>query len=386
MYYTFITKNTPKQLTFTEIFNNYHNPSFFIPRKEILTTHTVKQETLTDAQKTQLYNKYKIREMQQKLLIYENTYQGLLLDNMTPHYDTFYIPKHSGGLRRIDAPKQELMFALKQMQLLFENNFHTLAHNAAYAYVKTRSTVDALQKHQKHKSRWFLKLDIKNFFPNCTETLIMAQLQKIFPFNLICEDPEAHHALQTCVKLCLLNEVLPQGTPMSPLLTNLIMVPIDDTLTKLTQNNPFNQHFCYTRYADDLLISCEFTFDWKKVQNKVQAVLKAEGTPFKLKREKTRYGSSAGSNWNLGLMLNKDNNITIGHKQKQRLKATIFAFLKDLTDGVTWSRIDVQTLLGNISYYKKVEPDYIDHVIRQYNTKFHKNLEEEIKEIIRQTI
>jgi len=35
-------------------------------------------------------------------------------------YRTFHIPKHGGGLRRIDAPVQELMDALRQLKSLFE--------------------------------------------------------------------------------------------------------------------------------------------------------------------------------------------------------------------------------------------------------------------------
>ena len=373
MYYTFITKPTQRQVTFEEVYRNYANPHYLntlYPEHNILRTFTVKQDTLTDAQKQTLITKFNIPKMREEIENFVKKYQHLLIDNMQNHYETFHIPKNSGGLRRIDAPKPELMAALSELKNIFEHKLHVLPHDNAFAYVRTRSTVDALQRHQNFNSKWFLKIDIKDFFPSCTPEFILTQLQKLFPFNLICENNESKFALEFCIKLCILNGGLPQGTPMSPVLTNLIMLPIDYELSKFTHNNKLKQHFCYTRYADDILISCQYSFEWQKVQNAIQKILRDHPTPFLLKRTKTRYGSSAGQNWNLGLMLNKDNNITIGYKQKQRFKAAIFTFLKDLTDGITWSTIDVQTLLGHISYYKKIEPGYIQHILDKYTEKF----------------
>ena len=38
------------------------------------------------------------------------------------HYETFHIPKHSGGMRRIDAPKPELMALFRDIKDIFEKN------------------------------------------------------------------------------------------------------------------------------------------------------------------------------------------------------------------------------------------------------------------------
>jgi len=68
----------------------------------------------------------------------------------------------------------------------------------------------------------------------------------------------------------------------------------------------------YTRYADDLLISGRQGFSADEAQNVVGEVLAYFHAPFAVKPEKTRYGSRSGSNWNLGVVLNKDKEITIG--------------------------------------------------------------------------
>ena len=258
-----------------------------------------------------------------------------------------------------------------------QNIFKALPHNSAYAYVPGRSTVDALKIHQENKSKWFLKLDIKNFFPNCTPDLIMAQLKQIFPFEILFKNPEAYTKFYEIVQSASLDGALPQGSPASPALTNLLMLPYDYQIQKTLWDFD-KQTFKYTRYADDLLISCKYKFNYQKIENKIQDLI----SPFRINTEKTRFGSSAGSNWNLGLMLNKDNQITIGHKRKQRFKAAIFSFLSDLKNGVHWDIIDAQILLGEYSYFRRVEPDYIDAIMIKYKHKFNLDPKQELVNLI----
>lgn len=70
-------------------------------------------------------------------------------------YETFKIPKKSGGLRTINAPQDELKAALRELKAIFEQDCKAMWHAAAYAYVPGRSTMDCVKKHQKNESRWF---------------------------------------------------------------------------------------------------------------------------------------------------------------------------------------------------------------------------------------
>lgn len=352
-----------------ETTNTNRHPDYF---KTI--TYLVEEQ---DNAYTKLLTKYPITAMRNKLIDLEQRYIHLLKEDMSDMYDTFYIPKHSGGMRRIDAPKPELMAALLNVKNTFQYDFYSLAHNAAHAYVAKRSSITAMQLHQKHESRWFLKLDLKDFFPSHNLEYTYNTLQHIFPYSALPQD-----TLKNLLKLGLLNDSLPQGTPLSPLLTNLLMIPIDQAITDVLRNEQ-EKYFVYTRYADDLLISCKYNFDWQAVQEKIKIVLRNYQTPFQLKTEKTHYGSASGRNWNLGIMLNKDNNLTIGHKQNQRFKAALFNFLKDLTNGKHWDKMDVQVLLGKISYYKAIEPDYVEHVIKTYSEKFNTDAMRVIKNALR---
>ena len=278
-----------------------------------------------------------------------------LLGDPASHYTTFKIPKHSGGYREINAPDETLSECIIDVKKILERDLQVLTHDAAFAYVKTRSAFNALQRHQRNKSRWFLKLDIKKFFDNCTPKFIKEQLKQVHPFSYVYQkEPELfNETIDNLTKLCCLNNGLPQGTQISPLLTNLIMIPIDYKITKYLNEFDRHQRFIYTRYADDILISAKMNWNWTRTLLDIQEIL--NGTPLEIKQEKTRYGSSSGRNWNLGLMYTKDNTITIGAKRKRYIKAGMHNFELN-PDGFELE--ELQHLLGELSYLQSIEPEY----------------------------
>lgn len=291
-------------------------------------------------------------------------------------YYSFKIPKRSGGFRTINAPHPPLMNALNELKSILENEFGALYHTAAFAYVKGRCHVDAIKKHQLNESNWFLKLDFADFFGSISLDFLFKMISMSFPFSEVCKTQRGKEALWTALSLCFLDNKLPQGTPISPLLTNLLMIPIDHRLF----NTLAHKRFVYTRYADDMLISCIQAFNFKEIESEIESVLAEFDAPLKIKSEKTRYGSRKGSNWNLGVMLNKDNNITVGHMKKKYFKASICNFILDEQNGKAWDIEEVQTLAGIASYYRSIEPEYFDYVIKHHNQKFHCNFDQMIKQ------
>lgn len=286
-------------------------------------------------------------------------------------YDRFYIPKKSGGLREINAPVPELMEALRELKMLFETKMFASYHTSAFAYVPKRSTVDAVKRHQRNESRWFLKTDFSDFFGSTTLGFVMHMLSMIFPFSEIIMQG-GRDVLEIALSLCFLNGGLPQGTPISPMLTNLMMIPIDHRLYNCLRDYKGN-NYVYTRYADDSIISSRKSFDMDDIIGFINATLAEFKAPFKIKPEKTRYGSRAGSNWNLGLMLNKDNEITIGQKKKQLYRAMVCNYILDRKNDKPWELHDVQVLRGLTNYYHMIEPEYIEGVIKFNNEKFNVN-------------
>jgi hypothetical protein len=276
-------------------------------------------------------------------------------------YTEYHIPKSTGGFRLISAPNDEL----KLTQRMLADALHFVQaypHDAAYAYVTDRTCKTALQIHQEAKTKWFYKFDIKDFFPSCTAEVLTTVLSNVFPF---CSMSETQ--FNQLLHIALYNNSLPQGSPLSPLLSNMIMVPFDFAMYYSIK------HFggVYTRYADDILISLPQRKDLHYVQKIVARHLKERVHPsFKLNTEKSRCGSINGSNWNLGLMLNKDHNITLGHKNKMKLKAKINNFIFDFTNQNYWSIIDTQVLQGELNYFMQIEPEYARFVIQRLENKY----------------
>lgn len=309
-----------------------------------------------------------ITKMITLLASFNTTHAELFAKERSTLYYTFHIPKSSGGLRRIDAPWQELKTALIQLKTLFEENMFALYHTSSFAYVRGRCTIDSIKRHQQNESKWFVKFDFSNFFGSTTLQFVLSMFSMIFPFSEIVKSPEGQEELSKALSLCFLNGGLPQGTPISPFITNAMMIPIDHKLYNSLRNFE-KRRFIYTRYADDLLVSSKYHFDKDLVRDHVLSVLQEFNAPFTLNPDKTRYGSSAGRNWNLGVMLNKDNQITIGHKKKKQFKAMLDNYIRAKKTGSPWELNDVQVLNGLISYYHMVEGDYIDYVIKMYSEK-----------------
>lgn len=293
--------------------------------------------------------------------------QSMTTEEINKSYSTFFIPKKTNPnkMRRIDAPSSELKSIQNYYKTYIENILNVLPHKNAAAYVKEKSIVDAMKKHQDNESRWYLQIDLKDFFPSINREYLSKMLKMVFPFKYIEEE-----IFEDIIKYSLLNDSLPQGSVLSPLLTNLIMVPIDHKLTELLQN--YNKHhFVYTRYADDITISCKENFNPNKIIKEIKTVFKLFDCPFYINDEKTRYGSRAGKNYHLGIIINKDNKLSIGHEKNQQFRAMLFNFIKNYE---SWSAKDVQKMLGLISYYSSIEKDYIDKTIKKYNQKFNTDI------------
>ena len=303
-----------------------------------------------------------------KLTRYNQSTEELRKKNRHELYKSFCIPKKSGGLRHINAPEAELMDALRRQKTVYEQDFHVLYHTSAFAYIKNRCTVDAVKRHQANESKWFAKLDLHDFFGSTTLDFVMSMFSMIFPFSEVVKVPEGKAQLCKALELAFLDGGLPQGTPISPLITNVMMIPVDFKLTKAFRNYE-KQRFVYTRYADDFIISSQYDFDVHEVEKMVVDTLKEFGAPFSINASKTRYGSSAGRNWNLGVMLNKDNEITVGYKKKRQFQSMMYNYISDKRNGVAWPREDIMAMQGLHSYYRMVEPEAIDAIVKHTNEK-----------------
>lgn len=323
-----------------------------------------------------------VQELIQVLTVFNEQTKTLREKPRHDLYREFHIPKKSGGLRKIDAPEPELMDALRRLKTIFEEDFKALYHTSAFAYVKHRSIIDCIKRHQANESKWFGKYDLSNFFGSTTPEFVLHMFSMVFPFSEIMKDEIGRQEFETAISLAFLDGGLPQGTPISPTITNIMMIPVDFKLANGFRD--FNdQRFIYTRYADDFQVSSKYTFSFREVEKFISNTLHEFGAPFQINSSKTRYGSSAGSNWNLGIMLNKDNEITVGYKKKKQFQAMLSSYIMDRKNGVVWDKSDIQTMDGYRNYYRMVEGDTIDKMVEHIGQKFGVNVVQMIKQDLR---
>lgn len=339
-------------------------------------TRTDKFETLP----VRLCGLYDVNKLISVLEVFNAQTAELRAEERVKLYRTFYIPKSSGhGLRRIDAPCDELKTALYRLKDIIEKDFGALYHTSAFAYIKKRCPIDAVKRHQQNESKWFAKFDLTNFFGSATPDFVKRQFSLIYPFSEVVKVPRGKAALETALDLAFLNGGLPQGTPVSPTITNVIMIPVDYALSNSFRDFDKN-YLVYTRYADDFIISSKYKFDVRRVEQYIIDVLAEHGCPFSLNKDKTRFGSSAGRNYNLGVLLTKENEIKVGSAKKRRFQAMLSNYVLDRKNGMPWDLGDIQVLEGYRNYYRMVEGEAIDKLVEHIGEKYDVDIVKLIKE------
>ena len=374
VYITMMQSPMYRQMTLEEfLFEDFRDSGVLNPNTSNTRTYAA------DVVPLKYLEKINVESLIAKLTAFNKSVDYLRKEPREKLYYTFHIPKKSGGKwRRIDAPVPELMDALRTLKRMFETDFNALYHTSAFAYIKHRSTLDAVKRHQSNESKWFGKYDLSNFFGSTTLDFVMKQFSMVFPFSEVIKRKDGERELRNALELGFLNGGLPQGTPLSPIVTNIMMIPIDFKLANGFRNLD-DQQFVYTRYADDFIISSKYDFSFREVESYIVDTLKGFEAPFSLNSAKTRYGSSAGSNWNLGVMLNKDNEITVGYKRKREFQAMLSNYVLDKKNGEPWAVEDVQILEGYRNYYRMIEGDRIDKIVEHIGDKYGVNIVQLIK-------
>lgn len=165
-------------------------------------------------------------------------------------YRKFTIPKKSGGVRDITAPRkhtymQMLHYVNVMLQSIYEPSAHTMG------FVNGKCIVDNATPHI--GKPYVYNIDLKDFFPSIEQRRICRRLQ-VFPFNFS-KDIAYIFAGLCCMRVPGENGehkyVLPQGSPASPTLTNLTCDKLDFLLGGLARRF----RVTYTRYADDITFS-----------------------------------------------------------------------------------------------------------------------------------
>lgn len=164
-------------------------------------------------------------------------------------YHTFKIPKRTSGFREICAPIPKLKLLQRRLADLLLDctaSLEALQPNRAqvtHGFQKGRSIVTNADLHC--RKRYVLNLDLQDFFGSINFGRVRGFFLKDRHFAL------SEQVATTIAQIACFQNALPQGSPCSPVLSNLIGHILDVRLLRLAKASKTR----YSRYADDITFS-----------------------------------------------------------------------------------------------------------------------------------
>lgn len=216
-------------------------------------------------------------------------------------YRTFHIRKKSGGLREIKAPCSQLKVILTCANILLKTIYEP--SNVVMGFTSGKSVINNAQAHVGHN--YVFNIDLKDFFPSIPQARVWKRLQ-LAPFNFPKEIANILAGLCCSYDETTNSNVLPQGSPVSPLLTNAICDKLDRRMNGVAKR--FGLH--YTRYADDMTFSSMHNVyqDGGKFRNEIQRIISEQG--FRMNDSKTRLQKKGSHQEVTGLTVNTIANVS----------------------------------------------------------------------------
>ena len=230
------------------------------------------------------------------------------------------IPKESGGVRMLGIPTvldRLIQQALHQvLSPLFEPGFS----ESSYGFRPGRSAhqaVKAARRHVADGKRWVVDIDLANFFDRVNHDILVSRLARKI------EDRRVIQLIYRYLQAGVLEggvvsprvEGTPQGGPLSPLLSNILLDELDKELEKRGHK--------FVRYADDCNIYLATCKSGERVMASVTAFLEGE-----LKLLVNRSKSAVDRPWNrtflsFGMTRHRTPRLTVGGKAVERVKRRI---------------------------------------------------------------
>ncbi|MDE0685085.1 MAG: retron Ec67 family RNA-directed DNA polymerase/endonuclease [Candidatus Poribacteria bacterium] len=285
-------------------------------------------------------------------------------------YYTFEIPKRNGEMRVINAPQPRLKMLQRRLadtlyrcvtDIYGEPPNRLLSHG----FLRSRSIFTNASLHKNR--RYVLNMDLKDFFPSFNFGRVRGYFMKDNRFEL-------HERVATIIaQIACHNNELPQGSPCSPIITNLIGHLLDVRLVRFAQQNKCS----YSRYADDITFSTnlkEFPAELalptdESSQNwQLSAALLSEihNAGFEVNKDKTRMQFRGSRQTTTGLIVNRKVNVRSEYYKNVRaichqLFSTGTYYISDPENPVR-DKNKVEGMLNHLYYIKDladIRPDSI---------------------------
>ncbi|MCY4199361.1 MAG: retron Ec67 family RNA-directed DNA polymerase/endonuclease [Gammaproteobacteria bacterium] len=232
---------------------------------------------------------------------------------LAKRYTTFEIPKGSGGSRIIKAPIPKLKKLQRHLAnllcaCLVEIDKNRDVSPVSYGFRKGETLAGNAKNHKRR--RYVLNLDLKDFFPTFNFGRVRGFFLKDNSFKL------AEEVATTIAQIACDGSALPQGSPCSPIISELVARFLDVRLLRFAKKHGVR----YSRYADDIVFSTNQKEFPVALAVKVSAdpsswilgddlIAEIEGAGFKINTDKTRMHCRGSRQMVTGLVVNEKVNI-----------------------------------------------------------------------------
>ena len=274
------------------------------------------------------------------------------------HYIRFKIPKKTGGERLISAP----MPRLKTVQYWILNNVleKIAIHKAVHGFRRDRSIVTNATPHV--GADVVINFDLKDFFPSISYKRVKGVFCSFgyseavaTIFALLCSEAETEK-VELDGKIYYVaqgDRHLPQGSPASPVITNIICRRLDKRLTEMAEEIGFK----YTRYADDLTFSAsgDNLRHICNIMRRTRSIVTHEG--FTINESKTRILRGKSSQLEVtGIVVNE--HLNLDKKDLKRFRAVLYQIEKDGLKGKKWGNSHelISAIQGYANFVAMVHP------------------------------
>lgn len=256
------------------------------------------------------------------------------------HYRKFFLwkDKEQTKKRWIEAPDREL----KAMQeLILRKILYRFAPSQyAHGFIAGRSIVSNAKTHTGMK--YIIKLDLKDFFPSITRTMIREHLDSS---GIVTRENSVR--IELLLNLCLLEDRLPQGAPTSPAISNLVCRKLDFILAKFARRHRMK----YTRYADDLTFSGDSDICFRLIPV-IKKIIGQYG--FKVNERKVNVLKRHQRQTVTGIVVNHRGTTSVPRRKRMKLRA----FLHQIITGkIPPGKYDYAKLKGHISFICMANPE-----------------------------
>jgi RNA-directed DNA polymerase len=203
-----------------------------------------------------------------------------------PPVRTVKIPKKNGGERKLGIPTGADRIAQQVVKARLEPEVEPLFHADSYGYRPGKSALDAVGQARERCWRydWVLDLDIKGFFDNLSQDLLLRAVKKHAPEQWIILYIERWLKAPMQEEdgwLVAREKGTPQGGVASPLRANLFLHYALDRWR--AAHYP---HVSFERYADDVIVHCKTEKEAQEMRKAIAERLQTCG--LELHPEKTK--------------------------------------------------------------------------------------------------